>query len=201
MDQKELEIILSKLDGIQKSKAKLEQYPTPASVAAALLYRAALEGDIIGKRVADLGSGNGILAIGAKILGANSVTAIEIDEDSFNVCRRNVQKLGLDIDCINGNIEDFQLKVNTVVMNPPFGSQVRDADIPFIEWSINNSEIFYIIMNSKSGDFLQQYIRNRGEILWKFRVPIEIRRMQNFHRRERVNIDSFILKVRSWQKI
>ncbi len=56
-------------------------------------------------------------------------------------------------------------------------------------------------MNAKSGDFLENYIRNRGEILWKFKVPIEIKRTYNFHRQERINIDSFIMKVRSWQKI
>ncbi|MFP3299711.1 MAG: METTL5 family protein [Thermoplasmatales archaeon] len=201
MDQKELEIALSKLDSVTKSKAYLEQYPTPPSVAAALLYRAALEGDITGKDVADLGCGNGIFAIGSKILGAKSVTAIDVDADSIEVCKENMNKLGLDIKCIKGSIEEIEVKVNTVIMNPPFGSQVRNSDIPFIEWSLRNSQIFYVIMNARSGDFLENYLRNRGEILWKFKVPIEIKRTYSFHRRERINIDSFIMKVRSWQRI
>jgi len=201
MDQRELEIVLSKLDSVTRSKASLEQYPTPPSVSAALLYRAALEGDITGKDVADLGCGNGIFAIGSKILGAKSVTAIDVDADSIEVCKENVNKFGLDIKCIKGSIEEIEVKVNTVIMNPPFGSQVRNSDIPFIEWSLRNSQIFYVIMNAKSGDFLENYIRNRGEILWKFKVPIEIKRTYSFHRRERINIDSFIMKVRSWQKI
>ena len=39
-----------------------------------------MKGDIEGKVVCDLGSGTGVLAIGASLLGAASVKGVEIDE-------------------------------------------------------------------------------------------------------------------------
>ena len=47
-------------------------------------------------RLLDIGTGSGILAIAAALLGANDVYAIDIDEDAVRVARENVRQNGLD---------------------------------------------------------------------------------------------------------
>ena len=70
--KKDLEIILSTLKGFERPKPELEQYTTPSSLAAELLWQAYIDGNIEGKIVVDLGCGTGILALGAAILGAKN---------------------------------------------------------------------------------------------------------------------------------
>ncbi len=65
-----LEIALEGLEGFGKPDARMEQYLTPAPLAARLLHHAHLLGDIEGKAVCDLGCGTGVLACGAILLGA-----------------------------------------------------------------------------------------------------------------------------------
>jgi len=71
MKLKQLEMILQRVGGFPRPQAALEQYQTPAPLAARLLYHALMKGDIEGKQVCDLGCGTGILAIGAALLGRN----------------------------------------------------------------------------------------------------------------------------------
>ena len=49
-----------------------------------------------GGKLFDIGTGSGILAIAAALLGANDVYAIDIDEDAVRVARENVRQNGLD---------------------------------------------------------------------------------------------------------
>ncbi len=69
MKQRKLEIILEQAKVFESPSAELEQYYTPATVAARLLHFAFLRGDIASKRVVDLGCGTGVLALGAALLG------------------------------------------------------------------------------------------------------------------------------------
>ena len=93
MKLRRLEMELQRLAGFTRPRAALEQYQTPAPLAARLLYHALMKGDIGGKRVCDLGSGTGILAIGAALLGAESVTGIEADARAVEVADENAALL------------------------------------------------------------------------------------------------------------
>ena len=55
-----------------------------------LMVEAMLTLDLKGKRVLDMGSGTGVLAIVAAKLGAKSVLAVEIDEMSEESVRENI---------------------------------------------------------------------------------------------------------------
>ena len=92
-----LAIELSKLEGLTAQKLEFEQYQTGGDLAARWLSDILAFDDISDDcRVADLGSGNGILGIGAVLLGAKSALLVEIDEESCSVCRRNIASLGLE---------------------------------------------------------------------------------------------------------
>ena len=60
MKLKNLEMMLQRLAGFTRPRASLEQYQTPAPLAARLLYHALMKGDIEGKQVCDLGCGTGV---------------------------------------------------------------------------------------------------------------------------------------------
>ena len=77
-----LKHLIAELEGVktwEKPKVALEQYPTSPEIAAHMLLNALEEGDIEDAAVADLGCGGGILGIGAAILGASHVVAIDLD--------------------------------------------------------------------------------------------------------------------------
>ena len=69
MKQKELEMLLQKIPEFNSPKPNLEQYLTPAPIAADLLFTAAQYGDIENKIVVDLGCGTGIFSFGAYLCG------------------------------------------------------------------------------------------------------------------------------------
>jgi len=104
MKLRQLEIALQRCAGYKKPRVALEQYQTPAPLAARLLYDAFMQGDIEGKTVCDLGSGTGILAIGAALLGASTVLGIEIDKDAIRIAQENARLLGADVEFINADI-------------------------------------------------------------------------------------------------
>jgi ribosomal protein L11 methyltransferase len=52
--------------------------------------------DLAGRRVLDLGTGSGVLAIAAAVLGADSVLALDDDCDAVDAARENVRLNGVD---------------------------------------------------------------------------------------------------------
>lgn len=63
----------------------------------------------VGDKVLDLGCGSGILSIGAMLLGADSVTAVDIEDHSVKTAIENAQKNGISTDKYTaycGNIID-----------------------------------------------------------------------------------------------
>ncbi len=130
MRKAELERALAAVPDFAAPVARLEQYRTPAGIAADLLWEAHAEGHIAGKDVLDLGCGTGIFCLGARLLGARSVTGIDVDEAALEVAR------GIDgITLVASDMESWQptQAYDTVVMNPPFGAQHKGADRPFYE--------------------------------------------------------------------
>ncbi|MCS7103650.1 MAG: 50S ribosomal protein L11 methyltransferase, partial [Candidatus Korarchaeum sp.] len=93
--KRELEIILQQLEGYRNPKPDLEQCPTPAKLAAAMIHMAYMLGDLEGRRVADLGCGNGILAIGSVLYGASQAIGVDVDPEAVDVARMNADRLGL----------------------------------------------------------------------------------------------------------
>ena len=100
MKQVMLEIELSKLKDTNRKKVSLEQYSTPSTIAAKMLYYALSEDRIRDKVVADFGSGNGIFAIGASLLGAKKVYAVEKDQSAIDVAKENSKALGCEVEFI-----------------------------------------------------------------------------------------------------
>lgn len=198
MRKKHLAMLLSKLKGFESPKPELEQYRTPGNVAAELLWLAHSLGEIEGKVVADLGAGTGVLSIGAVLLGAERVYAVEKDKRALEIARENARSLGVEdkIEFVNTDVSEFSKRVDTVVMNPPFGSQVKHADRPFLLKAFEVSDVVYSIHLSKPEvrNFIETFVVEAGfGITHRLTLPFEIPAQFWFHKKrlEKIYIDVY----------
>src|SRR5208337_1098219 len=190
MKLRQLEMALQRCAGFEKPHAIWEQYQTPAPLAARLLYDAYVNGDIEGKVVADLGCGTGILAIGAALLGALAVRAVDLDPAAVRIAGKNVILLGVDVECIvadisgKASIPAEQIgPCDTVIMNPPFGAQKQNvhADRPFIDCALAIAPVTYGIFNAGSSPFVEAYIAGRARIAGRVSGMFPVKRSFAFH--------------------
>ena len=161
MRLRKLGIALSKLDVKENLVASLEQYVTPGDLASRWLFDIQSFGDLpIGCRVADLGAGNGILGIGAAMMGAGFVKLVEADQKLCKLADANAESMQLTgryevcnqvIGEYNSELEGYDL----IISNPPWGRQREGADSPFFE-HILASETIAHIMHSASAKHLQK---------------------------------------------
>jgi putative methylase len=139
--------------------------------------------DIAGRSVADLGSGNGILAIGAKLLGASRAVGVESDPQSVAVARRNAERVRVEVEWRHGHVTSFRDPVETVVMNPPFGAQTRHADRPFLDTAMAVGRVVYTFLNANAEGFVRQRIEDAGgRIDQRHEYVFPIPHLFSFHR-------------------
>jgi putative methylase len=215
----DLEVFLSTVKGNPTPKVELEQYTITESPAATMLYIAYLNGDIEGKNVVDLGCGTGRLALGAAFLGAKSVIGVDIDASAIEVAKENSQLthpknrsqwIVGDISSVNGHFD-------TVLQNPPFGVQKRNADRAFLHKALDVGDSIYSLhshpevdrelikrLKSQQGmlqvaasPFLMRLISEHGgKVEAVYPLLMTIPRMFDFHTKEKYDfvIDLYVIK-------
>ncbi|MDP3103429.1 MAG: METTL5 family protein [Candidatus Methanoperedens sp.] len=182
MRRRHLEMTLEKLSGFKTPDPLKEQYATPATVAAELLHFAFMREDLL-DTVYDLGCGGGILAIGAKLLGAEKVIGFDDDRGALEIARANAKKLDVDVEFVCIGINDVCGKAHTVVMNPPFGAQVKGSDRPFLRKALELSQVVYSIHNAGSLEFIRKFIS--PAVITDYRIiDFPIKRTFRFHKKE-----------------
>ena len=189
MRLRHLEMRLSGVKGFPSPSARDEQYLTPPDLAARLIFHAHSRGDIEGRRVCDLGTGTGILAIAAALLGAADVIGVERDHTALTVATENAEKFGVTPRFIESDICDPDLAsrigpCDTAVMNPPFGAQKRHADRPFIDTALMIAPVVYGIFNAGSRGFVSSYLQGRAEIVEVIGGTLSMKRAFSFHTRD-----------------
>ncbi len=197
MKLRQLEIRLQKIQGFASPSPALEQYMTPAPLAARLLFHAAMNGDIADCQVCDLGCGTGMLSVGAALLGAE-VTAVDCDPAALSAAQQNAETFGVDITFCERFIDGsgFEQTFDTVLMNPPFGAQKEHADRPFIDESLRIAPVCYGIFNAGTVPFLTAYLRGRADICEKIAGKLEIPRQFSFHTKDSLEIPVEIVRYR-----
>lgn len=81
--------------------------------------------DLRGKRVLDVGTGSGVLAIAAAKLGASQVTAVDDDPDAIAAARDNVRRNGVEVDLRVAGLEQAQLERADVVLANLTGAMLQ----------------------------------------------------------------------------
>ena len=196
--KKHLEMAIQKVPKHPNPKVDLEQYSTPATIAADLLWDAYSLGDIADKKVMDLGCGTGIFAIASKLLGAASAIGVDIDRDSTDLASSYCG----DVDFICSDICDLEndFDVDTIFQNPPFGSQKnakKGADLKFVSKAVELSpKVLYSFHMASTEEFLISYFeKNDLEITHIFRYNFPIPKIYEFHTRESANVEVIVIRA------
>jgi len=162
---------------------ELEQYCTPPDIAFEIIKKVNSAGNLSGK-IADLGCGTGRLTIAAAILGAN-VTGFEIDENAIKIAKDYSKRNNLKVNWINEPIEGIEDKFDTVIMNPPFGSQRPGADKIFLEKAMNIATDIWTIHLSETRKFIEKLVeKNNCEIIELYEFDYPLKNTMPFHSKD-----------------
>lgn len=198
MKKTALQQILSQLKPVPDPDPGLEQYQTPPRIAADALNLAHLHTGFDNADVMDLGTGNGILAIAAALLGGN-VNGFDTDPAAVTVARGNAARLqneySLTVDFTVADITDITRDADIVVMNPPFGIQNRDANKTFLEKAFQLAPVVYSFLHisetkqERTETFYENLAAEHGytvQKLQQYQFPLP--RTQDFHDKEKKHV-------------
>jgi len=204
MRKKDLELILENIPSYSKPKLYLEQYTTPSSIAADMVWEAYIRGDVKDKVVIDLGCGTGRLAIASLLLGAKTVICLDIDSEIMNHLHSFImQRIGInDIDTsfieliVSDASRNSIRRADTVIQNPPFGIRSTTKDVDFLRTAFNIANKVYSLhrSNEDSRIYLKNFAENHGfkaYIIKVYDFPIP-----QVHERHRRRI--YYIKVDYW---
>lgn len=196
MKLKQLESLLGGLQQFPNPKMELEQYPTGPHIASRMLYTAENSfGDVSGKVVADFGCGCGTLGLAAALLDAEHVIGLDIDSQSLEIASLNAEDLELDIDLVQCDIRNLGWRgqtVNTVVMNPPFGTRKKGADMDFLFVALKiASQAVYSLHKTTTRDHVKRiasrdFSASSAEVLCELRFDVP--QLYKFHKKREVDI-------------
>ncbi len=148
---KELELFIQSIPPFERPQVKLEQYATPSTLAARLLWIAETRyGDIVDRAIVDLGAGTGRLGLGALYLGASEALLVDVDGEALKAACRRAGEAGMGerAGCLTCDVEYLPLRAkrfDTVLENPPFGVHSRGADVRFLSVAAALGRVVYSI--------------------------------------------------------
>jgi putative methylase len=201
LKKKDLERLLSELEVNPSPKVEWEQYTSSSEVAASLLFIAAFTfNDVVGREVFDLGCGNGMLGIGAALIGAKRVVGVDLDSRVLTIARNNCLKLGVSdlIDFIAMDVADITGSVDTVLQNPPFGVQRKSSDRIFLKKGIELADVTYTIhkYGLKNRNFITQFVLKNGGLVDRIiHMRMSIPQTLPFHTKRKHMVDVDIYRI------
>ncbi|GIL76696.1 hypothetical protein Vretimale_8826 [Volvox reticuliferus] len=201
MKLKELHALMQDIAPFPWPKVDLEQYPTGPHLASRLLFAIDSSYDeLAGRTVVDLGCGTAMLSIGAALLGSRHVVAVDIDPDAVEVAADNVAQFEdpLPIDFILADVRHLshqlpRLRADVVIMNPPFGTKLKGADMAFLRaaFSVATTSV-YSLHKSSTREFIAKTAKrdlgaSSAEVLAMLRYDLPP--TMKFHRQKSVDIE------------
>ena len=190
MRRSELVRTIESLAGPERPRAELEQVVTPAEAAADLLLAAERWDGLAGRSVLDLGAGTGRLAIGAALLGARPVVAVEVDARLAAVARTHARAAGVEVEVVAAEVASWSRPAEVVVMNPPFGAQRRGADRPFWDraFALASRSVHAFALADSRSFIARRAVARAAEILETRPVAWRLPRTFPHHRRRAVSL-------------
>ncbi|XP_032513381.2 rRNA N6-adenosine-methyltransferase METTL5 [Danaus plexippus] len=185
MKLKTLEGHLGSISSFSKPKIQLEQYETPAHIAAVALYTIQTQySSIEDKLVLDAGCGPGMLTVGAALLGAGTVVGVDIDDSAMEVLKDNIEDMELaNIDAVlcdflSPNLLKWNNYFDTILMNPPFGTKNNvGIDMKFLKMGLDlTSDSVFSLHKSSTRLHIQKKVKEwdaKGTVIaeLKYNLP------------------------------
>lgn len=198
--KRQLEIALQDISPHENPRVELEQYSTPSIIAADLLWNAMSIGDIEGLKLADLGCGTGIFAIGAALLGAEESVGVDTDHEAILIAESESKRKNLhNTRFVAADVMEFNEEADTVIQNPPFGAQKssrKSADVIFLDKALEIAPVVYSFHMKKTMDFLVKFLEERNAtITHKFEYRFPIPKIYDFHTKESVEVEVVVLRI------
>ena len=200
MKLKQLESLLEDVEVFEDANYMLEQYPTTPRHAANMVWLMEENyGDVEGKVVLDLGCGCGILSIASVMMGSGKTIGVDIDESALEVARRNLDEFEMDdvVDLVHCDVSDglqglfLPGMVDTVVMNPPFGTRVKGIDMVFLRQGVEiASTAVYSLHKTSTREHIAKKAKQwgcTGTVIGQLRFPLA--NVYKFHRKKEVDVD------------
>ena len=153
--------------------------------------------------VLDLGCGTGIFTIASALMGANLVCGVDVDKESIQLAREisNKWELG-NVDYILSDVCEFNngFDVDTIIQNPPFGSQKRakgGEDLNFVRkaFLLKPSVLYSFHMASTEEFLINFYQKNGFNITHIFRYNFPIPKIYEFHTKENQNVNVIVIRA------
>ena len=146
---------LSSLEPHPMQRSDLEQYATEGNLAAEWLAAMAAFGDLEGREIIDVGAGNGILGLGAVMLGATSVRLIEADPSVAEVAERNAADHKANVTVVVEAVQSVDdiapVHGAVLISNPPWGVQTTGADRPILEAMFTSeAEVIHLMHHAEA---------------------------------------------------
>jgi putative methylase len=162
MRPKHLAIKLSKLTPHPCENVALEQYATEGDLASYWMLAVDQLDGFERSTVVDMGAGNGILGIGALLLGASEVVFVESDPTALEALEANIDSLDDELRArarilpATVGLDEVPLEgVDIIVMNPPWGVQREKADRPFLEAAFASKATSIHVLHSDRATHLE----------------------------------------------
>lgn len=191
MSKQQLQTILSDVERFDDPRTDLEQYMTPASVAADIAHRLGLMVDEAA--VADLGCGTGMLSLAAGLEGFE-VCGYDCDPKAIETARKNkemIEEKGFDIDVmfeVRDVLDEGVDDADCVVMNPPFGMYADDANMKFLAAAFEAAPTVLSLLHCEAGapdetrSFIKRFASRHGFGTTPLRTyEIALPRTRSFH--------------------
>lgn len=181
----------------------LEQYSTSPHLAAILAHTAhAQYDDIEGQVVADIGCGTAILGISAAILGASDVLGFDVDTNALACAAKNIANMEVGMGLIQCDVAAGDLPVragcvDTVLMNPPFGTRRQGVDIIFLERALQIArKAVYSMHKTSTRDFIVRKGQDWGvNITVLAQMRFDIPATHKFHKKKSVDVDVDLIRI------
>ena len=159
-------MLLSSLPPHPCGDIELEQYTTSGDIAASWLAQIAAFGDLsTDSSIADLGAGNGILGIGAALMGVSQVVLVEVDEQACSVAFQSIEQAGVSdyVEIFRKTVDDsLDLSgADLIISNPPWGTQKPKSDRPFLDAIIRSNTIAHL-MHSAEATHIETIFESAG---------------------------------------
>jgi len=200
--RRELAQQLGVVAGFDAPTPALEQYPTPPEIAAHIVHVADLQDDVAGETVVDLGTGTGMLALGAALRGPDRVVGIDVDRGALSTARDNERRVAAraDVAWLHADATRPPLSSTdaTVLMNPPFGAQDGNehADRAFLRTASEVAAVSYSIHNAGSESFVESFAADAGgTVTHAYAAEFDVDHQFEFHDEATRPVDTEVYRI------